>query len=73
MIIQDSIEKRPAVMEDLTETQLKELEFQASEYDVEDFFRIGANYGWDRETTREVWAWFEVQHKYPLEGTVTAT
>lgn len=65
--------QRPIVMDTLTETQLKELEFQASEHDKEDFFRIGANYGWHRETTGHVWQWFQVLHKYPLEGTVTAT
>lgn len=62
--------RRPLVMESLTETQLRELEFQAAEYDREDFFRIGANYGWDDTTTQAVWKWFEVQHTYPLEGTV---
>lgn len=63
--------QRPAVMDALTETQLKELEFQAEEYDWEDFFRVAGNYGWNDETAREVWKWFEVMHKYPLEGTVT--
>lgn len=64
---------RPAVMDTLTETQLKELEFQAEEYDREDFFRVAANYGWDDATTHEVWKWFEVMPRYPLEGTLTAT
>ena len=63
--------QRPTVMDVLTETQLKELEFQAAEYDQEDFFRIGTNYGWNETTTQEVWKWFEVMHKYPLDGTVT--
>lgn len=64
--------QRPLVMESLTETQLRELEFQAAEYDKEDFFRIGTNYGWDDATTQAVWQWFEVQHRYPLEGTVVS-
>lgn len=63
---------RPQVMDTLSETQLKELEFQAEEYDAEQFLRIGATYGWNEETTRDVWKWFEVLHKYPLEGTVPA-
>lgn len=65
--------QRPTVMDSLTETQLKELEFQASEYDEEEFLRIGANYGWDTETARQVWHWFEILHQYPLDGTKTAT
>lgn len=60
---------RPAVMDTLTETQLKELEFQASEYDREDFYRVAANYGWTEETTADAWRWFEVLHTYPLDGT----
>lgn len=62
--------QRPAVMDTLTETQLNELEFQAAEYDREDFFRIASNYGWTEQTTEDVWKWFEVMHTYPLEGTV---
>lgn len=59
---------RPAVMETLTETQLSELEFQAGEYDREEFLEYGANYGWDKQTAEEVWRWFEVQNSYPLDS-----
>ncbi len=59
--------ERPAVMEDLSETQMKELEFQASEYDEEQFLDLGETYGWDRDTVKAVWDWFEVQNNYPLE------
>lgn len=59
--------QRPAVMDELSETQLKELEFQAEEYDWEDFFRVAGNYGWNDETAREVWKWFEVMPTYPLD------
>ena len=59
--------QRPAVMENLTETQMQELEFQASEYDEEQFKEIGNTYGWDESTVTEVWKWFEVQNKYPLD------
>lgn len=62
--------ERPDVMNGLSETQLQELEFQAAEYDKEDFFRIAANYGWDEETINHVWKWFEVVPHYPLEGTI---
>lgn len=61
--------QRPAVMEDLSESQLQELEFQANEYDKEQFFEIAATYGWDEATVSEVWAWFEVQPDYPIDGT----
>lgn len=60
---------RPAVLHDVTETQMQELELQASEYDREEFFRVAATYGWDEETIAEVWTWFEVLPAYPLEGT----
>lgn len=62
--------ERPAVLNELSETQMHELEFQASEYDKEDFFRIGGNYGWDEQTINHVWKWFEVMPKYPLDGTI---
>lgn len=65
--------QRPTVLDTLTETQFKELEFQADEYDWEDFFRIGANYGWSEETTREVKKWFEVLPRYPLDGVTRKT
>lgn len=58
---------RPEVMDELSETQLRELEFQASEYDAEQFLELGATYGWDPATVKAVWAWFEVQNHYPLE------
>lgn len=67
------IRHRPLVMDALTESQMRELEFQASEYDREDFFRVAANYGWNADTTQAVWEWFEVMHKYPLEGTIAAS
>lgn len=61
--------QRPAVMDELSDTQMKELEFQASEYDEEQFKEIAATYGWDEATVTAVWKWFEVQPKYPLDGT----
>ncbi len=64
----DNTPTRPAVMDTLTETQLSELEFQAGEYDREQFLEYGANYGWDEQTTEEVWRWFEVQNLYPLDS-----
>ena len=60
--------KRPDVMDDLSDTQMKELEFQASEYDKEEFIEIAGTYGWDQDTVKAVWNWFEVQNNYPIEG-----
>ena len=59
--------QRPAVLDTLSDTQMKELEFQAEEYDREEFFRLAATYGWDEGMVDEVWRWFEVQNLYPLE------
>ena len=61
--------QRPQVMDELTEAQMKELEFQASEYDEAQFLEVGATYGWDAETVKSVWDWFEVQNNYPLDDT----
>lgn len=60
--------ERPAVMDDLSETQMQELEFQASEYDVEQFKDVAGTYGWDADTVDAVWNWFEVQNNYPLDS-----
>lgn len=59
--------QRPEVLDTLSDTQMKELEFQAEEYDQEEFFRLAATYGWDEGMVDEVWKWFEVQNLYPLE------
>ena len=64
-----STPQRPAVMEHLSETQMQQLEFQAEEYDEEQFKDIASNYGWDKATVDDVWAWFEVQNNYPLDET----
>lgn len=62
-----STPERPAVMDDLSETQMQQLEFQAEEYDEEQFKDIAATYGWDKDTVDDVWAWFEVRNNYPLD------
>ncbi len=59
--------QRPEVLDTLSDTQMKELEFQAEEYDKEEFFRVAATYGWDDGTVEDVWKWSEVQNLYPLE------
>lgn len=60
--------ERPAVLHEISETQMQELEFQANEYDQEQFLDIAKSYGWDEETVKQVWAWFEVQNNYPIES-----
>lgn len=60
--------QRPEILDTLTEAQMKELEFQAEEYDREQFLRLGISYGWDPDTTERVWAWFEVLPEYPIDG-----
>lgn len=60
--------ERPAVLDTISESQMQELDFQADEYDEPQFLDIARSYGWDEETAQAVWKWFEVQHKYPLDG-----
>jgi len=54
----DTNQNRPAVMDELTETQLQELEFQFDESDREQFDQIASNYGWSTDTRESVWNWF---------------
>jgi hypothetical protein len=49
---------------------MKELEFQAEEYDKTEFFRIADTCGGGEETITSVWMWFEILPKYPLDGTI---
>lgn len=64
---ENSTPQRPAVMDDMSETQLQELEFQASEYDEKEFLEIAGTYGWDDDTVNAVWQWFEMQNNYPID------
>lgn len=58
---------RPDVLDALSDTQMKELEFQAEEYDREQFLRLGITYGWSPDTIESVWKWFEILPEYPLD------
>jgi hypothetical protein len=50
--------ERPAVLNDLTVTQLAELESQFDEGDLEGFHTRAASYGWSADEARAVWGWF---------------
>lgn len=50
---------RPEILDEMTETQLRELEFQFDEGDRDQFNELADVYGWSPETAQEVWAWLE--------------
>ena len=50
--------KRPAVLSELTVTQLAELERQYDDGDLEAFNTRAASYGWTDNQAKAVWAWF---------------
>ncbi len=51
---------RPAILGELTATQLGELESQFDEGDREGFDWRVESFGWTPEQARQVWNWFEV-------------
>jgi hypothetical protein len=50
---------RPMVLEELTATQLMELESQFDEGDRQGFDWRAESFGWSQEQTQEVWTWFD--------------
>lgn len=50
---------RPEVMEQLTASQLKELEFHYDEGDRQHFDEVTKTYDWPPEVARSVWTWLE--------------
>ncbi|MBN9389739.1 MAG: Hsp20/alpha crystallin family protein [Chloroflexi bacterium] len=52
---QTATTERPAILENLTSTQMDELERHASENDREGFGNRADGYGWDQQTTEQVW------------------
>jgi hypothetical protein len=50
---------RPAVLEELTATQLTEIESQFDEGDRQGFEWRAESFGWSREQAQEVWTWFD--------------
>jgi len=47
--------QRPAILNKLSSTQMDELERQASENDRQGFGKLTGSYGWDPQTTEQVW------------------
>lgn len=60
----DTNQKRPDVMDTLTDSQLSELELRVDDKNQEEFRTIAANYGWDEATVRDVWNWLAVSKGY---------
>jgi hypothetical protein len=49
---------RPTVLENITETQLLELERQFTEGDRQAWDALTGSYGWSEQDANEVWEWF---------------
>ena len=49
---------RPGVLENVSETQIQELERQFNEGDQEAWQALTQSYGWSSEQSQEVWTWF---------------
>ncbi len=58
---QSSDMSRPAVLEDITETQLQELERQFDEEDRDEWDQLTDSYGWSKDDSEAVWSWFGAQ------------
>jgi hypothetical protein len=52
---------RPAVLDTVTETQMRELENQFDEQDRQGWQRLTESYGWSQEESEAVWNWFNLQ------------
>ena len=52
------INRRPAVLDDATETQIQELENQFNEQDRDAWNALTNSYGWTSKQGQEVWTWF---------------
>lgn len=49
---------RPSVLDNITTTQMEELERQFDEGDQEAWKALTQSYGWSSEESQEVWRWF---------------
>lgn len=54
---------RPTVMEDLTDSQLRELELQFDENDQDEFVEFTKVYGWSDDDSQAVWDWLSAGNK----------
>ena len=49
---------RPGVLENISETQMQELDRQFDEGDEEGWKALTQSYGWSSDQSQEVWSWF---------------
>jgi hypothetical protein len=52
---------RPSVLNNVSETQMRELESQFEQQDTEGWERLREEYGWTVEDAEEVWNWFGIR------------
>jgi hypothetical protein len=52
---------RPAVLDNISETQMQELERQFNEQDRQAWKALTDSYGWSEAESEAVWEWFSVQ------------
>lgn len=52
---------RPVVLDNVSETQIQELEQQFEESDREGWDTLTESYGWSKQESEAVWNWFNVQ------------
>jgi hypothetical protein len=52
---------RPNILDDLSATQMSELEEQITEDDRQGFDRRAEAYGWPSEQAEEIWTWLKGQ------------
>ena len=50
--------RRPGVLENISTTQMEELERQFEEGDQEGWKTLTQSYGWSSEQAQELWGWF---------------
>lgn len=55
---QNNDETRPAVLDNISETQMLELDRQFDEQDREAWNALTSSYGWSSDESEAVWQWF---------------
>jgi hypothetical protein len=58
---QDNNPTRPAVLENVSETQIEELERQFDQQDHDGWERLREEYGWSQDDAEAVWNWFSIR------------
>jgi hypothetical protein len=52
---------RPDVLNNVTDTQIEELERQFDQQDADGWERLRESYGWTPEDAEAVWDWFSIR------------